>query len=88
MLQTQFSFRGKLFRGNRIPESYENLQEAARKIMQVHKPDIRPEKLEQTIFNFEYELPGKHGGELWGKFNNVNIIRDDMSLMRAINMAF
>ena len=88
MLQTQFSFRGKLFRGNRIPESYENLQEAARKIMQVHKPEIGSEKLEQTIFNVEYELPGKQDGETRGRINNDNIIRDDMSLMHAINMAF
>ena len=88
MLQTQFSFRGKLFRGNRIPESYENLQEAARKIMQVHKPEIEPVKLERTIFGFEYELPGRHGGETRGETKNQNIIKDDASLMQAINMAF
>ena len=88
MLQTQFSFRGKLYRGNRIPESYENLQEAARKIMQVHQPETGPEKLERTVFNIEYELPGKHGGEIQGEIKNQNIIRDDTSLMHAINMAF
>ena len=88
MLQTQFSFRGKLFRGNRIPDSYENLQEAARKILQVHNPEIGPEKLERTIFNFNYELPDRNAGDTPGKIKNDNTIGDDMSLMHAINMAF
>ena len=88
MLQTQFFFRGKLFRGNRIPDSYENLQEAARKILQVHNPEIGREKLEQTIFNFNYELPSSNVGDTPGKIKNDNTIGDDMSLMHAINMAF
>ena len=56
--------------------------------MQVHKPDTGPEKLERTIFNFEYELPGMHGGEPRGEIKNQKTIRDDMTLMHAINMAF
>ena len=56
--------------------------------MQVHKPEIEPVKLERTIFGFEYELPGRHGGETRGETKNQNIIKDDASLMQAINMAF
>ena len=34
MLATYFNFRGKEYKGNRIPESYYNLQQAANKIME------------------------------------------------------
>ena len=37
MLQTVFAFRGINYKGNRIPESFKQLQKAAHKIMEVHQ---------------------------------------------------
>ena len=36
MLQAIFSFRDTDYKGNRIPESFEELQEAAQKISEIH----------------------------------------------------
>ena len=36
MLQAVFSFRNTDYKGNRIPESFKELQEAAHKISEIH----------------------------------------------------
>ena len=41
MLHTVFSFRGNDFKSNRIPESYEQLLDAANAMMEKHEPGIK-----------------------------------------------
>jgi len=79
MLQTVFAFRGTSYKGNRIPESFEQLQKAARKIMQVHQRIDKDEARGNKGFNFTFITPGQEVEEK---------IIDDESLMHAINVAF
>ena len=85
MLQTQFAFRGKVYRGNRIPESLEHLKEAARKILQVVCPDLSQNHVNQKAFYFTYALLEKSDAN---NQQEERAITDDSTLMAAINQAF
>ena len=86
MLQTLFAFRGKVYRGNRIPESLEHLREAARKILQVVCPDLSQNNVDQKAFYFTYVLLEKKSDV--NNQQEVRAITDDSTLMTAINQAF
>ena len=85
MLQTQFAFRGKVYRGNRIPESLEHLREAARKILQVVCPDLSQNHVDQKAFYFTYALLEKSDAN---NQQEERAITDDSTLMAAINQTF
>ena len=57
MLQTIFSLRGCEYRSNRIPESFDQLQEAATKIIAVHSS--REQGLAQFAAQNHKEVPAK-----------------------------
>ena len=54
MLAIYFTFRGKEYKGNRIPETYQNLQQAASKIMEIHTKSSEPIN---DKFSFKYTIP-------------------------------
>ena len=84
MLQTQFAFKGQVFRGNRIPESWLNLQEAAHKIMEIHFPEYYKKAADfHKRFHFTYELPKNPASK--DKKSSDYTIFDDQSLMNALN---
>ena len=66
MLKTVFSYRGSNYKGNRIPDSFEHLQQAVFKIKEVHlaqskvekpKPDdARPEMENDSHFLITYAI--------------------------------
>ena len=86
MLTSIFSFRGCDYKGNRIPESVEQLQEAANKILLVHNlrmpepvhpQDLLVEKNLRFIFTYSTDQDKEE-----------TKITDDQSLRDAINLAF
>ena len=59
MLQTVFSYKGTDYRGNRIPDSYESLKQAAIKIRSIVDKN-QTESIDETLgFKFFYSLPGQ-----------------------------
>ena len=59
MLLTVFSFRGRDYKTSRIPQSYENLQQAAEKIRQLHLQKENEEEKEEKQFRFTYITPAQ-----------------------------
>ena len=81
MLHIVFHFRGNDFKGNRIPESYDHLIQAARTILLNHiggHQDASEENITQRSFTFTFITP----------INSMERpIVDDNSLLEALNEA-
>ena len=74
-----FSYKGTDYRGNRIPDSYESLRQAAMKIRSVVGQN-QTEKVDETLgFRFFYTLPGQE---------KPLPITNYEELMNSLNMAF
>lgn len=57
MLKTVFSYRGSDYKGNRIPESFEHLQQAVFKIKEVHLAQSQVNKPKTDAERSEIEHP-------------------------------
>ena len=57
MLTTVFSFRGCDYKTSRIPESFENLMQAAEKIKRLHLQKENEEEKEEKKLRFSYITP-------------------------------
>lgn len=85
MLRTVFSFRGLDYKGNRIPESIEHLQEAGQAIKRMHIEQQQPEfQVQQRLDpseTFTFTCQTYSDAE-------EQTITDDHSLLNAIQRAF
>lgn len=82
MLVNVFSYKGTDYKGNRIPDTYQSLVQAATKIREIHRRSTNAEPEEQKApqgFTFSYILPG---------FISPMKITNDEDLQKAINLAF
>ena len=79
MLTTIFTVGGSSYKSSRIPGSYDELKQAAVKIVLQHEGNSDSVGDPRTVYKFSYKTPA---------MTQAKLILNDSDLMHAINQAF